>query len=423
MANGQRLSSSTELLEDRTLLASDFGDAPDTSAGTGVDDYQTLTANAGPSHTIVAGLFLGARVDADDGTLQNSTADADDQFTAAGSDDEDCVLYPQDLVVTIGAMSTITLVATNTTGTDATLAGWIDYNRNGVFDNVTERATITVGSGADNERFTLTFPIAPIGSEGVTFARFRLSTDAVFVADPSATGTASDGEVEDYAFSIRAAAATEVDSSKSRKLASLTNGAPFLFNEELFGSSIANVGDIDGDGITDLAVGSLVDDTGGPNRGAVRLLFLNANGSVKSSTKIASGTPNGPVLSNYDLFGIAVSSVGDIDGDGIPDLAVGATGDDTGGTDRGAVHLLTLNSNGTVKNSTKIAHSLNGGPSDIVDRQYFGGAITDIGDLDGDGVGDLAVGAGGLSTGRGSVYILMMNADRTVKSSSLIRHR
>ena len=89
MANGQRLSSSTELLEDRTLLASDFGDAPDTSAGTGVDDYQTLTANAGPSHTIVAGLFLGARVDADDGTLQNSTADADDQFTAGGSDDED----------------------------------------------------------------------------------------------------------------------------------------------------------------------------------------------------------------------------------------------------------------------------------------------------------------------------------------------
>jgi hypothetical protein len=53
-----------EHLEPRWLLA-DYGDAPDTSAGTGRGDYQTLLANGGPSHTVVAGLFLGARVDDD----------------------------------------------------------------------------------------------------------------------------------------------------------------------------------------------------------------------------------------------------------------------------------------------------------------------------------------------------------------------
>ena len=54
-----------EPLEARYLLASDFGDAPDTGAGTGAGNYETTSADGGPSHTIVAGLFLGATVDGD----------------------------------------------------------------------------------------------------------------------------------------------------------------------------------------------------------------------------------------------------------------------------------------------------------------------------------------------------------------------
>ncbi len=69
---------SVEILEDRILLALDFGDAPDTGVGTGSGNYNTLATDNGPSHTIVAGLFLGATVDGDDGTLQNATANADD---------------------------------------------------------------------------------------------------------------------------------------------------------------------------------------------------------------------------------------------------------------------------------------------------------------------------------------------------------
>ena len=41
---------------------SDYGDAPDTGAGTGAGNYQTLTSDSGPGHTIVDGLFLGAYV-------------------------------------------------------------------------------------------------------------------------------------------------------------------------------------------------------------------------------------------------------------------------------------------------------------------------------------------------------------------------
>ncbi len=59
-------------------LAVDFGDAPDTGLGTSSGNYNTLATDNGASHTIIAGLRMGANVDGDDGTLQNSTANADD---------------------------------------------------------------------------------------------------------------------------------------------------------------------------------------------------------------------------------------------------------------------------------------------------------------------------------------------------------
>lgn len=415
-ADGQHFSNSTELLEDRTLLSSDYGDAPDTDTDSSFANYQTIAAHGGPSHTVVAGLFLGSAVDADSGTLQNAPSDADDQFTAGGSDDEDGVLSPLDLSGTVGTVPTVTLLATNTTGRLATLAGWIDYNRDGVFDNDSEMALVAVPNGADHARFTLAFKSIPIGSEGATYARFRLSTDTTFVESPDSIGAVTDGEVEDYAFSIVHPGAVPFDSGQSVKIASGTNGLPAISNYDFFGGSVATVGDIDGDGIPDLAAGAIFDDTGGTDRGAVRILFLNANGSVKGSTKIASNTNGGPVLSDYSLFGIAVAATGDLDGDGVPDLAVGATGDDTGGSERGAVYLLKLNVNGTVKSSSKIASGSGGGPG-LADKDYFGSSVTSLGDIDGDGIGDLAVGAGGDGSYQGAIHVLLLNADGTVRES------
>ncbi len=97
------------------------------------------------------------------------------------------------------------------------------------------------------------------------------------------------------------------------------------------------------------------DDDGGTNRGAVWILFLNPNGTVKSHQKISHTQGGGPRLDNNDVFGIA-GSLGDLDGDGVRDLAVGAIWDDDGGTDRGAVWILFLdgvcpediNSDGTI---------------------------------------------------------------------------
>jgi hypothetical protein len=120
-----------------------------------------------------------------------------------------------------------------------------------------------------------------------------------------------------------------------------------LDNGDLFGSSLAALGDLDRDGRPDLAVGAAFDDDGGLNRGAVWNLFLEDLGTVRNHAKV-SDTAGGfaGVLDDNDFFGLSVASPGDLDGDGNADLVVGASNDDDGGTDRGALWVLFLHGSG-----------------------------------------------------------------------------
>ncbi|MCP5027201.1 MAG: hypothetical protein GY929_13045, partial [Actinomycetia bacterium] len=197
-----------------------------------------------------------------------------------------------------------------------------------------------------------------------------------------------------------------------------------LDNSDNFGQSVAGIGDLDGDGIADIAVGAIYDDDGGSDRGAVYVLFLNADGTVKAEQKISSTTGGltGP-LDNSDQFGTSVAGVGDLDGDGIVDIAVGAYGDDDGGSDRGAVYVLFLNADGTVKAEQKVSSTAGSLTGPLDDSDWFGRSVAGVGDLDGDGIVDVAVGAyrdddGG--SDRGAVYVLFLNADGTVKAEQKI---
>jgi cysteine-rich repeat protein len=203
-----------------------------------------------------------------------------------------------------------------------------------------------------------------------------------------------------------------------------TSFAGNLDDSDQFGYAVTSVGDLDSDGLTDIAVGAIGDDDGGSARGAVWILFLNAGGTVKSFQKISSTTGGfGGGLSNGDAFGSALASPGDIDSDGVRDLVVGAQLDDDGGTDRGAVWVLFLNSDGTVKDEQKISDATAGFAGALSDSDLFGASAGKIGDIDADGVPDIVVGAIGDDDGgtdRGAVYVFRLNADGTLKGTTKI---
>jgi len=203
-----------------------------------------------------------------------------------------------------------------------------------------------------------------------------------------------------------------------------------LRDGDWFGVSVTSLGDLDGAGpsVCALAVGALNDDDGGPDRGAVWILFLDAQGSVLSETKISATSGGfGGTLADGDRFGRKVACVGDLDGDGVAELAVGAPGDDDGGAARGAVWILSLNPDGSVNAQTKISATSGGFAGPLADGDQFGRGLGALGDLNCDGVPDIVVGATGDDDGgappaanRGAAWILFLDPSGAVQAEQKI---
>lgn len=200
-----------------------------------------------------------------------------------------------------------------------------------------------------------------------------------------------------------------------RRLSDTTTGFGSIGSGNNFGASITNIGDIDGNGYDDIAVGAPAQTASTANSGSVYIILLEKGGKVKSHTRIND---------NHNLFGRehwrfgrSVANIGDIDGDGNTDLAVGEPELNE------TVWILFLNNNGTLKGVQEIGKNKGGFTDSFNLGSNFGYSLTNLGDIDGDGVNDIAVGEMGYvypdSTGNlfGRVWVLFLNSNGTVKNN------
>jgi hypothetical protein len=115
-----------------------------------------------------------------------------------------------------------------------------------------------------------------------------------------------------------------------------------------------------------------------------------------------------------DRFSRDHDQAGDINGDGIIDLVVGARSDDDGATDAGAVYILFMNNDGTVQSNQKISAIQGGFTDTLLANNFFGYGVAGIGDYDGDNIPDIAVSAP--ASANIALYIIHLNNNGTVKS-------
>ena len=148
-----------------------------------------------------------------------------------------------------------------------------------------------------------------------------------------------------------------------------------------FGTTLATLGDLDGDGAADLAVADPLEDAGGGLQIGRVYLYSGADGTfLRSRSGPAEGQePDG------EYFGSALAGLGDVTGDGVPDLAVGAPGYYTGSgtTYRGHAFIVSGADGARIRRFT----------SPTTDK--IGESVGALGDVDGDGVGDVAIGQAG----------------------------
>lgn len=207
---------------------------------------------------------------------------------------------------------------------------------------------------------------------------------------------------------------------KQRRLADTTPGLGHLNNSTYFGFSIANLGDIDGNGYDDIAVGAPLQNTSSSDNGSVYIILLEKDGAIKSLSRI--NDSHFFITRSLRGFGYSVVNMGDIDGDGINDLAVSEASNRT-------IWLLLMNADGTLKGTREISPGKNGLPASMDLTSNFGRCITNMGDMDGDGVSELAIGEQTYvpedSTGvmHGRVWIFFFDSNGSVKKTIEIKNQ
>ncbi len=190
--------------------------------------------------------------------------------------------------------------------------------------------------------------------------------------------------------------------------------------------SVSNAGDVNGDGLDDLIIGAFEADVSGKsNAGKSYVIFGKKDSTAIDLSAIASGSGTGGFVINGedvdDISGRSVSNAGDVNGDGLDDLIVGAKhADPDSKSNAGKSYVVFGKTDSTAINLSAIASGtggfvINGENVDDVS----GNSVSTAGDVNGDGLNDLIVGARG-KLKAGKFYVIFGKKDNTTIDLSAI---
>jgi len=182
-------------------------------------------------------------------------------------------------------------------------------------------------------------------------------------------------------------------------------------DENYLGYSISKAGDINGDGIDDIVIGIHGKNT---NRGAAAVIYGGttstlSNVNVTDATATVSPSTAGFSMlgkAAYGIFGCSVSNAGDVNNDGRDDILVGAPGNSS---HRGAAYVIYgSQSPVNIDLSSKDLDPTTTGFSILAKTtgDFFGVSVSAAGDVNGDGIDDIIIGANSTDSGTGAAYVI-----------------
>ena len=200
----------------------------------------------------------------------------------------------------------------------------------------------------------------------------------------------------------------------SSDLGDLADALIFGATGDRIGADLSASGDHDGDGLADLLLGADQVDTGASNAGAVHLILGSGALGDGLATAAAATVFTGVGASDYLGDNRLIADAVDLDGDGLDEIVLASVSHDLPSSGVGSVWIFYGDAAG---------HGASVPVSDADARiygdaayDYLGEGVESLGDVDGDGLGDLGVGAYGrdqAASSAGAVYVIAGASRRT----------